>query len=209
MEGEWRRRRLCRRARADSAACCAVRLLEHCFTRHTTGHTNQPINRRPLQGDDVAESFGNTDKVVRALLEGAVVADRSHWGRVRVAGADRLQFLHSQSTADIKALRPGQGADTVFVTATGRCLDLALALVMEESVLLVVSPGMREALLERFDKFIFPADKVEVADVTERCRMFTVAGPKAGEVLREIGGVRERASVCVPFCLDWSACCSD
>jgi folate-binding Fe-S cluster repair protein YgfZ len=50
----------------------------------------------------------------------------------------------------------------VFVTATARCLDLATALVMDSQVMLLVDPAMRAPLLARFDKFIFPADKVEV-----------------------------------------------
>lgn len=43
----------------------------------------------------------------------AVVVDRSHWGRLRLGGEDRLSFLHGQSTADVAALRPGTGCDTV------------------------------------------------------------------------------------------------
>ncbi|GBF97366.1 hypothetical protein Rsub_11013 [Raphidocelis subcapitata] len=141
-----------------------------------------------FNADDVAESFGNTGKVLQALTDGVALVDRSHWGRIRVAGDDRLSFLHNQSTNDFRSMRPGQGCDTVLVTATARCLDLATALVGESSVLLLVSPKMREPLLQRFDKFIFPADKVEVADVSSRCRMFTLMGPKAGETLRDIGG---------------------
>jgi len=166
--------------------------------------------------------------VIEALTDGAALIDRSHWGRIRVGGADRLAFLHNQSTNDFKALQPGQGCDTVrfwrsgigggpglrllviglqqlggfqcinnicsrlhsvchrrprhrpqnhkpqnrmqqvFVTATARCLDLATALVMDNQVMLLVSPSMREALLQRFDKFIFPSDKVEVRGLEGR-----------------------------------------
>ena len=42
-----------------------------------------------------------------------VLVDRSHWGRLRVSGADRLKFLHGQSTAHFTGLQPGQGVDTV------------------------------------------------------------------------------------------------
>jgi len=44
---------------------------------------------------------------------GAVLVDRSRWGRIRVSGDDRLKFLHGQSTADFLSLAPGQGTDTV------------------------------------------------------------------------------------------------
>ncbi len=44
---------------------------------------------------------------------GVVLVDRSHWGRIRVSGADRLKFLHGQSTAEFLGQQPGQGLDTV------------------------------------------------------------------------------------------------
>ncbi len=50
----------------------------------------------------------------------------------------------------------------MFVTPTARTLDLATALVSEGSILVLVSPGAKDALLQRLDKYIFPADKVAV-----------------------------------------------
>jgi folate-binding Fe-S cluster repair protein YgfZ len=42
---------------------------------------------------------------------------RSHWGRMKISGEDRLKFLHSLSTADIIGMQPGQSFDTVFTTS--------------------------------------------------------------------------------------------
>ena len=42
---------------------------------------------------------------------------RSACGRLRIAGRDRLKFLHGQSTAGIESLTAGQGCDTCFITA--------------------------------------------------------------------------------------------
>ncbi len=66
-----------------------------------------------LQADGVAQTFGNPRQAVAALESGVVLVDRSHWGRIRVAGEGRMNFLHSQSTNDFKRLSPGQGCDTV------------------------------------------------------------------------------------------------
>ncbi|WIA42885.1 hypothetical protein OEZ86_008804 [Tetradesmus obliquus] len=136
----------------------------------------------------VAVTFNNTEKVVEALSHGVALVDRSHWGRLRVSGGDRLSLLHNQSTADFKQLKPGQGCDTVLVNAQARCLDLATALVLESSVMLLVSPTMRQPLLQRLDKFIFPADDVEVSDVSGRCGMLTILGPQADDVMQELAG---------------------
>jgi hypothetical protein len=68
-----------------------------------------------VQASGVAVTFNNTEKVVEALSHGVALVDRSHWGRLRVAGGDRLSLLHNQSTADFKQLKAGQGCDTVSV----------------------------------------------------------------------------------------------
>ncbi len=54
----------------------------------------------------------------------------------------------------------------VFVTSTARCLDLATALVLPSSVMLLLdSLEGKDAIRERLDKYIFPADKVTVREV--------------------------------------------
>lgn len=68
-----------------------------------------------MQDNGVAQTFANTAKVLEALSDGVVVVDRSHWGRLRIAGKDRLDLLHNQSTAAFKDLKPGTGCDTVSV----------------------------------------------------------------------------------------------
>lgn len=51
----------------------------------------------------------------------------------------------------------------VFVTSTARCLDLATALVLPSSVMLLLdSLEGKDAIRGRLDKYIFPADKVTV-----------------------------------------------
>ena len=72
-----------------------------------------PRSPPPPQADGVAVTFNNDDAALEALQRGVALADRSHWGRLRLSGEGRAAFLHGQSTADILALRPGQGCDTV------------------------------------------------------------------------------------------------
>lgn len=77
------------------------------------------------------------------------------------------------------------------MTATARCLDLATALVLDSSVMLLTSPSTKQQLLARLDKVIFPADDVTVTDVSDKCRMLTVMGPQADDVLEQLAGVSE------------------
>ncbi|NDJ17432.1 YgfZ/GcvT domain-containing protein [Myxacorys almedinensis] len=122
-----------------------------------------------------------------AATSGVAVYDRSAWGRIEVSDADRLSFLHNQSTNDLKHRKPGEGCDTVFLTSTARTIDLATAYVLDESVLLMVSPGMTEKILSFLDRYIFFADKVKLTDITDQTYAFSVFGAKSHTLLAQLG----------------------
>lgn len=129
----------------------------------------------------------NDAAAIKAAQETVAVYDRSHWGRIKVSGDDRLRFLHNQSTNDFQSLKPGQGCDTVFVTSTARTIDLATAYIKEDAILLMVSPNRREYLMQWLDKYIFFADKVELSDITEETAAFSLIGPKSQAIIQELG----------------------
>jgi hypothetical protein len=115
------------------------------------------------------------------------LSDRCHWGRIQVTGAERQVFLHNQSTNDFNRLKPGEGCDTVFVTSTARTLDLATGYVLEDAVLVVVSPNRREKLLTWLDRYIFFGDQVTLTDVTDRTALFSLIGPASLQLLQQLG----------------------
>ncbi|PAX56538.1 CAF17-like 4Fe-4S cluster assembly/insertion protein YgfZ [Brunnivagina elsteri] len=123
---------------------------------------------------------------IKAVEEGVAICDRTHWGRIQITGDDRLRFLHNQSTNDFESLKSGQGCDTVFVTSTARTIDLATAYVSDDAVILLVSPNRREYLMQWLDKYIFFADKVELADVTEATCTFNLIGSKSDEIIQKL-----------------------
>ncbi len=129
----------------------------------------------------------NDTTAIKAAQERVAVYDRSHWGRIKVSGDDRLRFLHNQSTNDFQSLKPGQGCDTVFVTSTARTIDLTTAYIKEDAVLLIVSPNRREYLMQWLDKYIFFADKVELSDITEETAAFSLIGPESQAIIQELG----------------------
>ncbi|MEH2162375.1 MAG: folate-binding protein [Nostoc sp.] len=124
---------------------------------------------------------------IQAAKFGVAICDRTAWGRIKVAGDDRLNFLHNQSTNNFQILKPGQGCDTVFVTSTARTIDLATAYLREDAVILLVSPNRRQYLMEWLDKYIFPADKVQLSDITKYTNTFSLIGPGSDAVLEKLG----------------------
>ncbi|NJK52314.1 MAG: folate-binding protein YgfZ [Leptolyngbyaceae cyanobacterium SU_3_3] len=117
----------------------------------------------------------------------AQVYDRAAWGVIEVSDSDRLQFLHNQSTNDFKSLKPGQGCDTVFLTSTARTIDLATAYVLEDSILLLVSPNTQEKVIKFLDRYIFFADRVKLSDVTAQIATLSLIGEGSRAVLQKLG----------------------
>jgi hypothetical protein len=126
-------------------------------------------------------------EAIAAAKNKVAIYDTSHWGKIRVSDTDRLRFLHNQSTADFQQLKPGQGCDTVFVTSTARTIDLATGLVLDDEVLLLVSPNRREYLLSWLDRYIFFADRVKLTDTTDRMASFSLIGPDSDRVIDRLG----------------------
>ena len=113
--------------------------------------------------------------------------DRSHWGRIRVGDRDRLTFLHNQSTQTLNLRKPGEVCETTFVTSTARLLDLATVVILNDSVLMIVSPGMAETLITTLDRYIFFADQVTLTDLSADTVMFSVMGPESASALKSLG----------------------
>lgn len=68
-------------------------------------------------------SFGEDSdrRAAEAWQHGVVLVDRSHWGRLRLSGDGRKEFLHGQTTADINCLQPGQLCESVRLSSFNTC----------------------------------------------------------------------------------------
>lgn len=139
-----------------------------------------------LGAEGTVLSFARAEEAIAAARTGVALADRSHWGRIRVRDGDRLKFLHNQTTNDFQSLKPGQGCETVFVTSTARTIDLVSAYVLEDEVLLLVSPGQVEPLMKFCDRYIFFDDAVKLVDGTEAIACFTLIGPKSHAIIQSL-----------------------
>ncbi|XAR49389.1 Aminomethyltransferase [Bertholletia excelsa] len=139
-----------------------------------------------LSEDGIIETFDNDNEALNAAENGVVVVDLSHFGRIRVSGEDRVQFLHNQTTANFECLWEGQGCDTVFVTSTARTIDLAHAWIMRNAIVMVVSPVTCGSIVEMLRKYIFFADKVEIQDITKQTCLFVLVGPKSSQVMMDL-----------------------
>jgi folate-binding protein YgfZ len=140
-----------------------------------------------VDGVSIALSFGQDESARQAIASGVALCDRSHWGRIEMTGADRLRFLHNQSTNTFQMRQPGEGCETVFVTSTARTIDLVTTYITESAVLILTSPGQSTPLLQWIDRFIFFADKVDLSDVTNQTACFSLLGPDSDRLFSQLG----------------------
>jgi tRNA-modifying protein YgfZ len=123
----------------------------------------------PAEGRDsgVAWHYGDPHREQRQLGTGAAVTDLSHRGVLRVAGPDRLTWLHSLTTQHLSALAPGVSTETLVLSPHGH-VEHALHVVDDgEAVWITVEPGTAGALGSWLDRMRFLL-RVEVQDVSEQ-----------------------------------------
>jgi hypothetical protein len=124
----------------------------------------------------VAAHYGDPYAEQRALTQSSGMVDRSHRGVVRIAGADRLSWLHSLTTQDLEHLTPGEAAQALVLSPNGH-IEHHLTVADDGTALWAqVEPGTAGPLLEFLQSMRFLL-RVDPADVTAEFAVLTVMGP--------------------------------
>ncbi len=127
----------------------------------------------------VAAHYGDPFAEQRALSGALGVVDRSHRGVVRIAGQDRLSWLHSLTTQDLEHLAPGTTAEALVLSPNGH-VEHHLTLTDDGTSLWAhVEPGTAASLLEFLESMRFLL-RVEPADVSADYAVLTLMGPGTG-----------------------------
>jgi aminomethyltransferase len=114
----------------------------------------------------------------RALRDGAAWLDLSARGRIVARGRDRARFLHNLTTANVKAMTPGESCYAFSLTPQGRIVGDLDLLCRPDDFLIDTEPELREKLRLHILKYKV-ADQVELEDVTDSTAAIGVEGPNA------------------------------
>ena len=146
-------------------------------------HTARPEAAETLEvgGQTVARHYGDPAAEYAAAQTGAVAVMRSHEGRVRATGRDRLDLLHRMSTNDLTGMAAGEARPTVLTTAIARMVDLLWVLNRGESVLFLTSPGRATLVRRWLAGYTFYNDQVKFEDATGQLGQFGLYGAGAAE----------------------------
>ena len=121
---------------------------------------------------------------LEALLGHAGLAPLPDTGWIKITGEDRVRWLNGMTTNSIQALKPGESNYNFFLSAQGRIQGDAVALMLEDSILLGTAAARVPALLELLDRFVI-MDDVELSE--HPSFGILVAGPRAAQSLAAIG----------------------
>jgi tRNA-modifying protein YgfZ len=121
----------------------------------------------------VAAHFGDPFGEQRRLLSEGGVVDRSHRGVVRVAGADRLTWLHALTSQHLETLSGDEVREALVLSPRGHVEHHLLVRDDGESSWLDIEPGTVDALVGYLESMIFTL-RVEVMDETSSTAVLSV-----------------------------------
>lgn len=135
----------------------------------------------------VAAHYGDPFREQRRIaVEREGLVDLSHRGVVRVAGPDRLGWLHSLTTQHLERLAPGESASALVLSPHGH-VEHSLALVDDgEATWMHVEPGTAPQVVSFLDSMRFLL-RVEVSDVTSEFAVVWEATGDAGSTSAHAG----------------------
>ncbi|MFU8946150.1 YgfZ/GcvT domain-containing protein [Mycetocola zhadangensis] len=113
----------------------------------------------------VPSHYGSPNIEQRHLLAGSAIVDLSNRGVLSVSGPDRLTWLNSITSAELRFLQPGESSETLFLDPQGHIEHAAGLLDDGETTWLFVDPVSVEPLDAWLNRMKFML-RVEIADRT-------------------------------------------
>lgn len=127
-------------------------------------------------------TYGDVPAEYAAGTQDALLLDRTARGRVRVAGGDRVEFLHRLLAGRVRGLEPGQGLPNLLLTSKGKIVQAFELVSEQDAIVLDTSPGQAAALITALDMYLF-TDDVQLTDETPATAPLGLVGPQAKQRL--------------------------
>lgn len=141
-----------------------------------------------LAADGRVLYFGDVPAEYRNALEGAWLVDLTDRGLVEVRGQEAAGFLHRLLANEVRKLGVGQGNANLLLDGKGKVrFQLELARTAEDALELSTEPGDAQALVQALETYHF-AEKLSIADVSDRHAPLALAGPRAVDLARRVLG---------------------
>lgn len=126
------------------------------------------------------------DRGYLELVNGAVRLPTAARTLVRVAGADRIEWLQGQTTQDVASMSPGDFREACLCEPTGQIRAVIGIQVRESEALVTMDGSADRVLLDLAERTVFMED-VRVSAMPEDWSSLSLAGPQAVSLFAENG----------------------
>jgi folate-binding protein YgfZ len=116
------------------------------------------------------------------LRESAGLVDSSARGKLRLLGAEAVEFLQGQVTNDVEALEPGEGCYAALLSHKGK-VQVDMRLLRGEDWIWLDTEAGGQALMERTVRTYGIGRDVRAEDATETHAILSLLGPAARAAL--------------------------
>lgn len=130
--------------------------------------------------------YTSVDEEYEALTSHAGLINRSYLSKLKVVGRDALDLLQRISTNDLSDLKQGSCKHTVLTTEKGRVIDLITIYSMRDSALILICHAPGSLVRDWIQRFVIMEDVI-VTDQTLDYALFSLVGPRVGDVLGRLG----------------------
>lgn len=142
------------------------------------GPADAPDARIPF-----VQAYDRLDLEYAAIRKAAALIDLPHRATLVVRGSDRLSFLNSMLTQELKGLQPAQARSAFWLNKKGR-VDADLRVLIEpDRVIFDVDAHAAARTVETLSAYVITED-VQITDETDRFHRLALHGPAA---LRTLG----------------------
>jgi folate-binding protein YgfZ len=150
-----------------------------------------------IGGREVVLDYGAAEGVRSAAEEAAMrtavaMVDLSARQVVRVTGPDRLSFLHGMLTQDVEGTPPSGVRYAALLTAKGGMVADVQLLRREEDVLLLLEPGLAEAVLAHLHRYLI-SEEAELSDASAEFGQLSLVGPRGWALAQRLFGLPGQA----------------
>ena len=134
-------------------------------------------------------SFATLEREYAAGKQTVALFDTSWHATLKLAGRDRVKYLHAITSNNIEALGTGAGAFALLLNPQGHILSELEIYLLAESVLVRTHASARERTVATLKKFVIASD-VKIEDTTDRTGSIAIEGPRAASVVERACGAR-------------------
>ncbi|MBV8114206.1 MAG: folate-binding protein YgfZ [Silvibacterium sp.] len=146
----------------------------------------QPDALTAYRGALTAATFSGASPELAALTASAGIYDLGYLSFLKITGADRIRWLNGMVTNTVQSLEDHHSNYSFLLNAQGRILGDATIYLLPDHLLFQTDRAQTARLAAHLDHYII-MDEVELHELDASTTVLGVAGPRAPELLRNLG----------------------